>query len=726
MADIIKSDNNVPRRNVNMNDGTYAKVVSAVPNSIVAQIRESFENFNPNVIGSAWSVQNSGNYDIINVEGNTAGASYLSISRDPFSNDTTNDVYVETTQSFKMPMDVSFGLHSSQRTVGQDFYAEIVDTDTTLPAYTAKAISSISQATTTLTVTTTVAHGLSIGQRVTIYGVSDSRLNYPSLVVATTPTSTQFTVTAGPMGTIPSLTIGPFANGFVLAKASLGRSKNGTGLCLESSTATSGSFFIKSNSGEVFPSGTIAGNQTTTIATTASNQIVNSAGAYAMSPTSEQRLTIQSERVQWSDVAIDATSSSTSRFMRVQIIPNPEKSYKFRFRFGANKSLSKPVGGGILSATKAGSTTATIVTKQPHGLTVSDFITVYGILDQTNFANQTTAVQVASVIDSVTFTVVFGASATATSFGGSIVIVYGGNLPSALGYASQSITNAEMSSGILTLTGSTNWSGLSIGDIADVIGADTASGISKGIDGAWRVRNVATNLLTLEWFTSATPPSDFASVACSGSVVKRTSMRVSFVRIFDYERNRVEIMPRPGLDVSASVPVAITNTATVGISTSANSVSGVAAHDAVISGNPNRIAGRAVTANYTAVASGDVADLVTTTVGAIISKPYAIPEAGFNSSLALTTTTAAAIQTAAGAGLKRHITALQAINTGSSAVDLIILDGSTERWRLTLPVNVPFTCEFPTEIATTANTALNANLSASGTVRANFQGYTAP
>ena len=95
-------------------------------------------------------------------------------------------------------------------------------------------------------------------------------------------------------------------------------------------------------------------------------------------------------------------------------------------------------------------------------------------------------------------------------------------------------------------------------------------------------------------------------------------------------------------------------------------------------------------------------------------------------SLALTTATAAPIQAAAGAGIKRHLTALQAINTGAAAVDLILLDGVTERWRLTLPINVPVSIAFPTEIATTANAALNANLSAAGTVRANFQGYTAP
>jgi hypothetical protein len=153
---------------------------------------------------------------------------------------------------------------------------------------------------------------------------------------------------------------------------------------------------------------------------------------------------------------------------------------------------------------------------------------------------------------------------------------------------------------------------------------------------------------------------------------------------------------------------------------------GPVAHDAAISGNPNRISGRALTANYAAVQTGDTADLITTLVGALVTKPFAIPEQTWNANVSLTTTTAVALSAAAGAGLKRHITGLQAINTGASTVDLILLDGATERWRLPLPVNVPVSVVFNTELLTTANAALNANLSATGTVRINAQGYTAP
>jgi hypothetical protein len=368
---------------------------------------------------------------------------------------------------------------------------------------------------------------------------------------------------------------------------------------------------------------------------------------------------------------------------------------------------------------KSGSTTATITTSEPHGLTTSDQICIYGIIDPTNFANQTTAVAVASIINTTQFTVVFGASATSTSFGGAVVRVNGATLPSALGYLGQSIQTAVLSNGILTITGNTSWSGFSYGDIVEIYGADSASNVSRGIDYNWRVRGGTGSTMILDWMGAGSPPADFGSAPCSGVVIRHTCARISFVRLFDYDSNSIDVVPRAVSDLSASAPVIVNNTLT-------STVSGSAAHDAAISGFPVRIGARALTAQYTPVANGDAVDLTSTTVGAFITKPFAIPEAGFNASLALTTTTAVAIAAAAGAGIKRHLTACQAINTGVAAVDLIILDGATERWRLTLPVNVPVCFDFPTEITTTANTALNANLSAAGTVRANFQGYTAP
>jgi hypothetical protein len=198
-----------------------------------------------------------------------------------------------------------------------------------------------------------------------------------------------------------------------------------------------------------------------------------------------------------------------------------------------------------------------------------------------------------------------------------------------------------------------------------------------------------------------------------------TDARIHSVALLDDARVTVDFGSVAGINAGQNaLPVLVNNTL---------NVQGNVATDAAIPTNPNLAGVRAANANPAAMsANNDLVPVLATMIGVQVQKPYAIPEATWNASLALTTTTAQALAAAPGAGLKRHITALQAINTGASAVDLIILDGATERWRLTLPINVPVPINFPTELLTTANNALNANLSAAGTVRVNAQGYTAP
>jgi hypothetical protein len=55
-----------------------------------------------------------------------------------------------------------------------------------------------------------------------------------------------------------------------------------------------------------------------------------------------------------------------------------------------------------------------------------------------------------------------------------------------------------------------------------------------------------------------TLPADFAVTDCGGALIKRTELRLSYVRLFDYERERVEILTRPTTDVQGSVPVQVT------------------------------------------------------------------------------------------------------------------------------------------------------------------------
>jgi len=740
MTDIIKSENNVPRRNRDMNDGTYAEVVSAVSSNITDKFRETFESWP----SASWDEKVSSG-DIVTVDGNAVGASYLVISSDPLSAGT--ETCVDTVDTFRMPVELAVGAHLSQAAWGQDNSIELIDVDT-IPDVPDLEISSITQTTTTLTVTTVLPHNLAAGKRIGIRGCSNPVVNYPAIVVASVLSPNQFTVTGGPNATNPSQTVtDPVgAKGFVYFRPALSGSRNGTSMHFESPSAVLGFFYARASAGDSLPFASGSGNsliarQATTIATNASSSIVAASPyTYAFTASNEYKLALMADRLQWSDTSIDSLAQSTSRVLRTQVVPNPEKSYKLRLKSRSEPSLTIP-SAQIVSVSKAGTTTATVTTDVAHNLVTGDLIVGYGVRDVgTGFYPALSTPAAVTVTAANAFTVVWGTAATNTSFGGYISKVNAAcPQPGAL---TMSIVNAQkttLSDGQhqIVLTGTANWAGVSIGDYVNVLGCrDISVGATIGIDGAWKVANISTTTLTLVNIAGYSPTVvDFAAVDCGGGVIKRTDLRVSYVRIFDFERQRVELLPRPTGDISASVPVvvqggsssvAITGTPAVTLSGVANAVAGVAAHDAAVAGAPNRIAGRAVTANYTAVATGDTADVITTTVGAQISKPYAIPEAGFNASLALTTTTAVAIAAAAGAGIKRHLTALQAINTGAAVTELIILDGTTERWRFTLPVNDPVLIQFPTEITATANTALNANLSVAGTVRANFQGYTAP
>ncbi len=692
--------------------------------------REAFESFTPDAPGARWS-KTAHASDLVFVDGNTAGASYLVISKSPLVAGTETEI--ETAATFNIPVDVALGMSMSQSTLGQELSVELIDPDAPLADIADIEISAISQSTTVLTVDTVLPHGLVPGKAIGIFGCSNAVANYPSLVVASIPTPNQFTATAGPMGTIPSQTIAnpSGAKGFVYFRERFGRAKNGVAQIFENASATQASLYVRSEAGDSLPSGTITGNHVVTVGTRASVQLVNSKDAFAFAPTTEYRVLSTADRVQWSDAPVDTSAQASSRQVRSQGAPSKSSRYRLRFRANNAKGLTVPAAQ-ILSVSKSGTTTATVITATPHGLAPGDFITTYGVRNQTDFANLTTATVIASVVDANTFTIVWGATApTITSYGGYVSRPNGGNLPSALGanaVVAQSAVLVTRTDGTreLTITGSGSWSGLSIGDMVEVVGLRVdGTGVPVGVDGAWKTANVATTALTLvlPFKDQRAVIADFGSVNCGGAVIKRTCTRVSFVRVIDMSQ-RVELTPRPTGDSASAIPVTVQNTPAVTVASTA--VAGTVAADAAV-GNPVTTGSRAANANPTAVsAAGDAVHDLATMIGAKVNKPYAIPEAEWVTTLALTAITDVAIQAAAAAGLKRHITWLDLHNSGASAVDVLIRDGTTTRLQITVPAGQSKVLPFPTGVTTTAATALNVQLSATGTVRLNAGGYTAP
>ena len=698
--------------------------LDVVPSNVTTKFRDAFESYAP---GEKWT-QVLGSGDIVMVDGNAAAASYLVISKSPLAAGT--ETSIESTLNFSMPVEVAFGAHMSQRTLGQEFSVEVVDTSAPLADVPDLAIASLLQTTTTLTVTTAVNHGLSVGKSIGIRGILDSRMNYPALVIFGTPAPNQFTCTAGPGGAIASTssyvstvlasttaalppcayangasgvgatltasgngafpdqdgvpipqggrllvrfeaapanngvyvltqaggvsspwvltratdydtaaeltvvagvpfavsvyvaggathsqkefylsatvttvgttavtwvdsnTTGPL--GFVYFRERLGRANNGVAQIFEQPTAAQASLYIRSESGDALPSGAISGNHSVAVGTTASAQLVNAAYQYALGPTTEYRLFVQADRTQWADSAVDAVAQTASRLLRTQVCPDPSEDYKLRIRATNNKSLTVP-NAQVVSVSKSGTTTGTFTTDAPHGLATGDLVVYYGSSDTAaaNFPNLATAVSV-TVTGANTFTAVIGTGTTGTAYGGFVARVQGGNLMSALGVTAQTAINATLttlSDGTrqLALTGNGNWAGVVIGDLVNVIGCRgvVSLGAPLGVDGVWRVANFSTTLLTLVSLPGQTWPADFALTICGGAVIRRTDFRLSFVRVFDFERQRVEMLPRPAGDLSSAAPVLVQsgNLASVATVTTVSAVTTVSTVSAVASAN---------------------------------------------------------------------------------------------------------------------------------------------
>ncbi|MER8925774.1 hypothetical protein [Mesorhizobium sp. M0859] len=203
-------------------------------------------------------------------------------------------------------------------------------------------------------------------------------------------------------------------------------------------------------------------------------------------------------------------------------------------------------------------------------------------------------------------------------------------------------------------------------------------------------------------------------------------LRYFRARVSSYVSGTVSVVghARKAPAINSLPAVTVTGTATVG---------GVAAHDAVVSGSPVRVAGRALTANYTAVASGDVADLVTTLVGAIVQKPFSIPEADWSYPAASggeVGTADVPVKAAAAAGLRNYMTWLTAENVHASVdTEFVVKDGVTVVYRgFVKALGVaPLRITFPSPLKSTAATALNiACITTGAQVYFNCGGYVAP
>lgn len=244
--------------------------------------------------------------------------------------------------------------------------------------------------------------------------------------------------------------------------------------------------------------------------------------------------------------------------------------------------------------------------------------------------------------------------------------------------------------------------------------------------------SVATPTLTFVRTQSLPDPNALYKIRIRGvngatPPASNTNIVVNYVAASEFNNVQVELTDARGplgFTPSNSIPVTITPSGSA-----STTVQGTAASDAVAVGNPVMTGVLARTSNITAVASGDAVSLIGTTVGAGVMKLHSIPELDWQTAQTITTATTTAIQTAAGAGLKRYLTGITYQNTNATATNITVQRGTTTILLLSAPASManPVQLSFVgTPLQTAANEALNVITSAAGNVLLNLQGYTAP
>ncbi|CAB4134029.1 hypothetical protein UFOVP273_5 [uncultured Caudovirales phage] len=506
-------------------------IVHTLPNAFTLQ---AFSN--------AWNVSVASG-DLVTIEKQSNGQNVLVIAPDPTKEDQTTTL--TSTNTFNIPTRLETEISASQRIKGSYLVLEAVD-NTLLATPTAFSIASIQQATTTLTIILNSAYDGDLGDWVCTYGISDSRMNYFNLCIASISLDGKtLTATVADENTITSLSVGPFTSqGFLIRTDKLGNAGNGTGLRFSGVSASAVALIFRSNYGTGGSTGTFTGSQTSGSGVSTPVYTGNN-GYVEVKPSVRTQLSIEPEQVVMSDRTSDANSLWNFRTIKTSERPSITSQYSTRLRTYSPKSQVRPQLK-IKSAAKSGTTVATIVTTAAHNLTTTSYVSVVGVRDQTNFANMSVPAVVASVVDTTTFTIALGAAVTASSYGGGVVPSACAGLALQGSLVGAATTAARDSAGVLTLVGTGTWGG-NVGDYVQLYGCIDSTGTDTGLDGVYRIKATSTTTLTLspayDYLGNLQSPgtSTVTLTNVGGLVVNRTTYRIHDLLAFSYGQQEVRI-----------------------------------------------------------------------------------------------------------------------------------------------------------------------------------------
>jgi len=413
----------------------------------------------------------------IRIDGDTAGSRYMSVVRDSFAEPGTESV-IRGLRDFSFPVRMGMGLSLNQRVHGEMFVVEAVavdDSGNVIEEPGRKtfsdpvAVSSASVTSNVLLITTTVDHGLKMDDLVVIAGNGDTRINTVAKV-STVPDPRNFQVALTNANTTFAI-----SGARVYKIEPAGSAASAFGLLIDGTT-TSNAYCWSKSEGSSCSLGAYQSLGTTwsdPISLVAQNWCVSRVARFTT------ELTGTADLLRYISYPSDSSSGPAAMIKRTQNIPEMDRRYVLRFRVLTLPNAMPPIE--ILTATKSGTSIATVVTAQPHGLQTGAYVRIFGANDVTNWGPVTTETPI-TVTAPDTFTVAWGTAITGVTYGGAVKPVFSGM---STGIANQVPRGLACHGGRLWLGLSSSWTP-SVGETVRLLGYRTNSG-SLNLDGQYRV-----------------------------------------------------------------------------------------------------------------------------------------------------------------------------------------------------------------------------------------------
>lgn len=448
----------------------------------------------------------------VRFDGDTAGARFAMLVRSALSAP-GSEAILTGKRDFTFPVRMGFGLSMNQRAHGEMFVIEAVAVDDSGNVMTEPGRKtfgdpvSIVQASVTsnvMTITTSAEHGLKIDDLAVVYGNADTRMNTQGKVTAISDLRT-FQMSLAQANT------SFVTDGAVVSKIEpAGGAASAFGLLIEGNSGNVAYCWSKSAGA----SASIGVQQTLGTSWSDPTQTVGQNWCVSRLARFTTELTGTADMLRYVTQPSDSTGSLGASIKRTQNTPEMGRRYIMRFRVLTLPNSMPPIE--ILTATKSGTTTATVITAVPHGLKTGAHVRIFGAANTTDWANVTAEVPI-TVTGPDSFTVTWGTAVNSVVYGGLIKPVYSG---STTGYVT-SVPRA------FTWVNDRIWLGLSgnwtpyIGETVRVLGCRNSAG-TAGIDGQHRV--IAVNPVVTGNFNTT---SGSAVVTCNDTSRLAVGMIVS-------------------------------------------------------------------------------------------------------------------------------------------------------------------------------------------------------